>query len=127
MKIYIGHSINLNYENELYAPLRNSALNDEHEIIFPNEDEEQKMLTKDIIKTADIVISDVTYSSTGVGIELGWADMLGKKPYCIYKTGHKVTSVLSSVTQNVFEYTDNKDLVKTVEEIIESYMLTNPK
>ena len=30
--------------------------------------------SKEVIRTSDLVIADISYPSTGVGIELGWAD-----------------------------------------------------
>lgn len=37
MRIYVTHSSGFNYKNELYLPLRNSALNEKHEITLPHE------------------------------------------------------------------------------------------
>lgn len=36
MKIYIGHSNQMNYKEELYMPIIDSILYKEHEIIFPH-------------------------------------------------------------------------------------------
>ena len=36
MKIYIGHSNDFNFKEELYMPIINSKLNEENQFIFPH-------------------------------------------------------------------------------------------
>jgi len=71
MKIYLCHSRDFDYKNGLYKPVRESALNKQHEIVFPHENESSTTNTKDVIKTYDIVFAEVSFPATGLGIELG--------------------------------------------------------
>ncbi|MDD5489432.1 MAG: nucleoside 2-deoxyribosyltransferase [Candidatus Moranbacteria bacterium] len=117
MKIYFGHSKGFDYKKELYAPIRNSELNKQHEIIFPHETE-GFINSKNIIKDCDLMIAEVSFPATGLGIELGWAEMLGKRVFCVYKKGSKISGSLKVVTNNFIEYSDSDDLAKKVREYL---------
>ena len=117
MKIYFGHSKKLNFKEELYCTIRESKLNSEHEIIFPHESE-NAFSTKDIIKTCDIMIAEVSFPSTGLGIELGWADSFGRSIICVYQKGAKMSGSLKLVCNNIIEYKDDKDLIDELDQIL---------
>jgi len=114
MKIYIGHSKELNFKDDLYLPIRESQLYDEHEIILPHEiyQEASDFVTKDIIKTCDVMIAEVSFPATGLGIELGWANAFERPIICIYREGSKISGSLKVVCENFIEYTDKKDLIE---------------
>ena len=114
MKIYIGHSKELNFKEELYLPIRESQLNSKHEIILPHEfyQEASDFVTKDIIKTCDVMIAEVSFPSTGLGIELGRAESFGCPIICIYRKGSKISGSLKVVCKNFVEYKDKNDLIE---------------
>ena len=85
MKMYVCHSSAFNYKKDLYEPIRNSPLNKEHEMIFPHENSSQIFDSKNTIPTCDLIISEVSYPSTSMGIELGWANKENKRILFIYK------------------------------------------
>ncbi len=95
MKIFVSHSSNYDFEKELYAPLRESDLNNKQEIILPHEDG-QDIITKDIIKDCSLVVAEVSCPSTGQGIELGWADMFNVPIVCMHKEGIEPSSSVTS-------------------------------
>jgi hypothetical protein len=68
MKIYICHPKELNYEEELYKPIRDSNLNTKYEFIFPHEvyQDAKDFVSKDIIRTCDLVIAEVSHRATGL-------------------------------------------------------------
>jgi len=70
LEIYITHSRDFDYKTELYTPLRNSSLNSQHRFILPHETNEF-INSKEIIQRSNLVIAEVSYPATGVGIELG--------------------------------------------------------
>lgn len=73
MRIYCPHAASFDFKNEWYAPLRELEA-DGHTLIFPHENDEFAD-TKELIRTGvDLVLAEVSYPSTGLGIELGWAD-----------------------------------------------------
>ena len=121
MKVYFCHSRNFDFKNDLYKPIRESGLNTQHEIIFPHEDDSSIIKTKDIIKTCDVVFAEVSFPSTGLGIELGWADIQAIQIVCLSKTGTKVSGSLKFITNNFIEYSDTSDLVKKVEKFLEEF------
>lgn len=110
MKIFVPHSSNYNFRKELYLPLRNSDLNKKHQFILPQENGKEE-ITKDIIKFCDMVLAEVSYPSTGQGIELGWATIFNVPIICIYKEGFKYSSSLSFITNRFISYKDSKDLI----------------
>jgi len=119
MKIYIGHSKELNFRDELYIPIRESRFNLEHEIILPHEIYQQanNFITKDIIKTCDLMIAEVSFSATGLGIELGWANSFGCPIVCIYRKDSKIAGSLKVICTEFIEYTDKNDLIEKISHI----------
>jgi hypothetical protein len=111
MKIYLSHSGSSDYENELYAPLKSSSIAREHEIFFPHDTENIDTNSKNLIASGDLLIADVSYPSTGQGIELGWASDANISILCIYKTDSKISSSLKFVTNQFIEYKDQDDML----------------
>lgn len=118
MKIYFGHSKYFDYKKELYEPIRNGGLNEKHEIIFPHEKSELPTNSKEFLKTCDLMIAEVSFPATGLGIELGWADAFGVPILCVYKSGKKVSNSTKLLTNNFIEYSDPEDLIEKIEEFI---------
>ena len=110
MKIFVAHSSNFDFKNELYKPLRESVLNIKHEILLPQE-KGKETITKDIIKSLDVFIAETSYPSTGQGIELGWADIFNIPIICIFKEESKISQSLHYVTDNFITYKDTEDMV----------------
>lgn len=121
MKIYIGHAKKLDFKKELYQPIRESQLNVLHEIILPHEihEEASDFVTRDIIKMCDVVIAEVSFPTTGLGIELGWADSASVPIICIYKKGQEIAGSLKVITDNFIEYDDVGDMINKISDAIE--------
>lgn len=117
MKIYVSHQRKGDYKTELYEPLRSSNL---AEFIFPHENSDQPFNTKELFenKGCDLVLAEVSNSSTGQGIELGWASLLGIKIICAYKQGSEIAGSLKIISSDFIEYTDSKDLIEKLNKII---------
>lgn len=115
MKIYIGHSTDLEYRKKLYQPLKNSSLGREYEMIFPHDSEEFFNSREFLKKKCDLFVADVSKPSTGLGIELGWADIFEVTVLSICQEGNEPSSALEAVTGDVTEYRSGKELVETVE------------
>ena len=107
MKIYLAHPKSINYKDEIYLPIRNSSLNRSHDFIFPYENFEKPFNSKDLIWNHDIdlLIAECSEPSTGLGIEIGWADARSIPVLCVYKGGSKISNSLSLIAYNVAEYT----------------------
>lgn len=117
MKIFVSHSTNYDFENELYAPLRESDLSNKNEIILPHENK-QDAITKDLIKDCDLVVAEVSHPSTGQGIELGWADMFKVPIVCIHKEGTEPSHSLRKITNDFIAYKDKNDMIAKLFEYI---------
>jgi hypothetical protein len=118
MKIYFCHSRDFDFKNDLYKPIRESVLNTQHEIIFPHEDYSSTINTKDVVKNCDVVFAEVSFPATGLGIELGWADIFSVPIVCFYKIDKKISGSLKFITNNFIEYSDLNDLLSKIESFL---------
>lgn len=114
MKIFVPHSKAFDFVNKLYIPLRTSHLNGEHEFFLPSENGKME-ITRDLIKSCDLVIAEVSMPSTGEGIEIGWADMFNVPIICIYEKGSKISRSLQYVAKEFIEYESPEDMLKRIE------------
>lgn len=112
MKIYISHSRFFEFKKELYEPIRQSPLNDEHEIIFPHEFSEASFDSRELFKSCDLMIAEVSFASIGLGIELGWANSQNLPIIALHKSTTQISPSVSKVTNNIISYTDSPDLIQ---------------
>jgi nucleoside 2-deoxyribosyltransferase len=120
MKIFVAHASSFNFKEALYDPLRNSVLNQQHEIILPQEEGHEEV-TKELIKSCDLLIAEVSYPSTGQGIELGWADMYSVPVVCIYKQGASFSQALHYVSKKFLMYTDAQNMIEDITGVLKQY------
>lgn len=114
MNIYFPHSKQLEYE-DYYTAIRSSSLLSNHTCILPYEKNITPENSKPLIKKADLIIAEVSYPGTGLGIELGWAECMNKKIICVYMDGYSLARSLNIVTQDFISYKDFSDLIKKLE------------
>lgn len=120
MKIYVAHSRGFDFQKELYDPIKSSSLTGEHTFIFSHEESVEPFSSKELFQNGcDLIIAEVSYPATGLGIELGWADMLKVPVVCIYKKDSKVSGSLKAVTNTFLEYSDAGDLIAKVAQAIQ--------
>lgn len=114
MKIFVAHSSNFDFKTKLYAPLRGSALNTEHEILLPQEGPIEE-ITREMINHCDAVVAEVSAPSLGAGIEIGWADAAGVPVIAMYeKDSHPSFSIDNAVSDR-FEYESAEDMLAKLE------------
>ena len=118
MKIYIGHSRNIDYLNNIYKLIRNDVFFDDYEVILPHEKSIDSFNTREFYKNIDTFIFECSSPATGLGIELGWAYDDNKKIYVLYKKGNKISSSIKAVTENIYEYDNLDDMIKCIKKII---------
>lgn len=123
MRIYISHSRNFDFQNELYTPLKQSNLSKTHEFILPHQDSDKPFNTKELLqnKGCDMVLAEVSFPATGQGIELGWANVFEIPIVCIYKTGSKISGSLKVVCKDFLEYQSLPDLEYQLKTYFDSY------
>lgn len=118
MKVYMGHSNNFNFKEELYNPIINSKLYKKNNFIFPHLTN-QTFDSKEVIEQSDLFIAEVSRPSLGLGIEIGRAEMKNKKILCIYNEKFKKPSSLKYVNVDILEYKNTEDMICKIEEYLE--------
>ncbi len=122
MLIYLGHSTAFNYEDTLYLPLKNSALWAQHSFILPHENQADLTPTKKLIQTIDLMVAEVSYPSTGLGIELGWANNANRDILCVSHQDARPSLSLKYISQYFLTYSDPKDLIHQLTTWIQRYL-----
>jgi hypothetical protein len=121
MDIYVGHSSSIDFKEQLYQPLRNSSLDDEHNIVLPHEDSDEPFNSKEFLRDeCDVFVAEVSEASTGLGIELGWADLYEVPVICVYREDSNPSSSIAAVFNTVKQYSNADELVEVVVELIGS-------
>ena len=114
MNIYVAHSKNIEYINELYTPIKSSEKLKDYTFHFPHENDIHNFNDHNYYKQFDLIIAEVSQASTGLGIELGFASVLNVPIICIFKTNSKVGNSLKSITSNFIQYADDKDMINKI-------------
>ena len=117
MKIYVGHSTKYDYKNEIYKPLLDSILSKKVEFILPH-NTDKTFNSKEVIENSNLFIAEISEPSLGLGIEIGRAEMKGKKILCMCNDKDKVPSSLKHVNVDVITYSDKNDMIKKIEEYV---------
>ncbi len=121
MKIYIAHSRAYDYQAELYDPIRGDSNLPNSEIILPHEPGRNSENNRKFYQELDLVIAEVSYPATGLGIELGWAFDSRVPIICLYKEGVKVSGSLQAVSNQFYRYGSQEELLQNIEKIIKKH------
>ncbi len=114
MKIYFGHSRGIKYE-DLYTRIRDSELEERHELILPHENSEKLFDSKTFLREeCDLFVAEVSEASTGLGIELGWANLYNVPIVCFHQEETKPSSSLNVLTDTVESYKNKDQLIKSM-------------
>lgn len=118
MKIYISHSTNFNFKEDLYQLIRKEDFH--KNFIFPHEKSNKKYPAKKLFssKKCNLILAEISFPSTGQGIELGWANMYKIPIICFYKKGYNYSRSLKEISKKIIQYNDSKDLLKKLNKII---------
>lgn len=119
MKIYIAHSKDINYKEELYKTIRTDDNINKHNIILPHEINDKSNNDRNFYKTIDLVIAECSKPSTGMGIELGWLYDDNIPIYCIYKQNSKISTSIYTITNKIYEYKNKSELLTIIKKIID--------
>lgn len=115
-KIYVIHSSGFDFEKELYKPLKKAT---EFEFIFPHARKNEFKNSKELIENCDLVLAEVSYPSTGSGIELGRAECFRMPIVAIFKKGSKISSSIKFLANDTVCYSDiEKDFEKIKQAMI---------
>ncbi len=64
------------------------------------------------------MIAEVSYPSTGQGIEIGWANASNVPIICIYRSGMGPSGALRFISNQIVEYSSPDDMVAKLRSII---------
>lgn len=118
MRIYIAHPTEVDYQKEIYEPLKNDEFFSDYELVLPHEETVGINNARDDYKNIDLVIAECSQPSTGVGIELGWFYDDQKPIYCFVKSDSTPSNAVVSIAKEVISYDDVRDFVEKVKSII---------
>lgn len=120
VKIYVGHASSFDFHEKLYRPLRDSELDEKHEIVLPHEESEELFDSRTFFEEdCDLFIAEVSRASTGLGIELGWADEYDVPIICVHREDSNPSDSIEAVTEDIVEYEDSKSLIELLEAMLE--------
>ena len=121
MRIYVSHSSSFDFQSQLYQPLSESALAGEHVLIFPHRQSNEPFPIRELLakRQCDLVVAEVSYPSTGQGIELAWAAQYGVPILCVSRIDTKRSSSLEALKPTFIEYRDGRNLIEIVKDFIE--------
>ena len=117
MKIYLSHASGYDYENKLYKPLKGTFAG-EHEFFFPHDERPEGVNAREALPSYDVMLAEVSYPSTGQGIELGRAESAGVPIVCFYRAGSRISSSLRFVSDTIVEYVDNDDMISKIDAVL---------
>lgn len=114
MLIYCVHSSAFNFTDEFYQPIRDSSAFQKHTFIFPHASGAEPIHSKTVIENCDLVLAEVSHPSTGMGIEIGWADAAGKPIWAIHRVGTSIPRSISLVATKIFSYASLDDVLDSL-------------
>ena len=111
--IYFAHSSALDYKKEYYYPILESDLQNKYQLIFPHEKSEEPFSSKELFLSdqCDLVVAEVSYPSTGSGIELGWADTYEIPIILLAREDSVFSGLLNEFGVAFIKYKDRSDMV----------------
>lgn len=122
MKIYIGHNKEINYQEELYRPIMENKYYQDpnYTFFFPHQLDRNSQNDRVFYEDIDIFFAEVSYPSTGLGIELGYAADSQVPIILLIKKGITPNTSSKTIATDILEYTSPKDLKEKIEFYIAS-------
>jgi hypothetical protein len=121
MNIYISHSKQFDYQNQLYKPLLNSTIAKNHPLFLPHRNSNKTNDSKQIIKNSDLFIVESSIPSFGVGIEVGWANCFNIPIIVLYKRSLKLSDSIRIVSQEIIPYDTIDNIIPNLINLIKKY------
>lgn len=127
MNIYVSHSKGYDYRNGLYIPITKSRISLEHDIILPHEFSSENYSSREFFQNmCDLMIAEVSFKGTGIGIEIGWADAFDVPIIAMHRKDADVPGSLKSVKNisSVISYSTPEDMIRKLEEKVDLFALS---
>lgn len=121
-QIYLAHSSKYDFQNELYKPIKASLLMSDYDFIFLLDTPNYLPNTKELIKTYSLVIAEMSYPSTGAGIEIGWADAFNIPIILIHNELFNPPPYLKTMSPFILKYNKANDIPILLAPILEELL-----
>lgn len=118
IKVYVGHSRQFPYVEELYQPIRNSVLNKKYEFILPHETSQMPYSSLEKVRSFQAMVAEVSSPSTGLGIEMGWFHSMNVPILCLQKEGGKLSQSVQVIATKYEFYKDTADMLRIIEQFL---------
>lgn len=120
MKIYVGHSKSLAFKKDLYPVFHELGKELGHTFILPHENSDKAYPSKTILPTCDLMIADVSLPALGLGIEIGWANMMEVPIVFIHQKENEFSKSIQEVSTTILSYESPVELRQIVKELLSS-------
>lgn len=87
-------------------------------IVFPHTTAEEVHLTKKAIETCDRILVEISIPSTGSGIEMGWANAVGKPITAFHQGGSEHSPAVKFATEDIHVYITEDDIVEQLGKLV---------
>ena len=117
-QIYLAHSSNYDFQGGLYKPIKSSHLMSMYEFIFLLDKPDNLPNTKELVKSYSAVIAEMSYPSTGAGIEIGWADALRIPIIFIHNELYNPPPYLKTMSPHIIKYDKSTEIPLLLEPVL---------
>jgi hypothetical protein len=118
-RVRLGHSTGYDYQTQLYDVVRGLGLPSDVTVSLPHENGAAGDCTKSFFAGGcDLFIAEVSAASTGLGMEIAYADMHGVPVAGLYRAGSTPSSAIKMVTPMLLSYDSPEQLARHIESLI---------
>lgn len=117
MRIFVGHSTEIDYKYNLYKPLEESELATQHEFVFAHAGW-SSAANKSTITGCDAMLAEVSKPSLDVGIEIGWANSARIPIICLYVSGSRPSDSLRHIAFKMIEYYNKEEMLEGITSVL---------
>ena len=117
-KIYLAHSSKFDFKNELYKPIKDSNLGEKYDFIYLLDNPDFLPNTKNLIKSYSLVIAEISYPSTGAGIEIGWTDAFNIPIIFIHNELYNPPQYLKTMSPHILKYNNSNEIPLLLEPVL---------
>ena len=76
--------------------------------------------TKELIKSYDAVVAEISYPSIGTGIEIGWADAFRVPLILIHKEDFRPAPYYNDLSKDIIKYVSTKDMLIKLDKVFQT-------
>lgn len=119
--IYVAHANSSDFRDVLYPAVETSHFGTNEHVVYPHKHPNKQFHSKDYIKTCSLFLADGSEPSTGMGIELAWADMYHVPILCVHREEKKPSSSISYFTKEFISYKNKEDLRNKLDDYYQTW------